>query len=72
MTKDYKLIYKKYRLICNNSVNGGDCYSETYCKEDGCQHKPDQYRCAVCNMTICSHCYQDCPSCPKPFCFFLL
>ena len=33
----YKFAYQTYKIVCNNSVNGGDCRGETYC--NNCDHK---------------------------------
>lgn len=77
---DYKKIYDKYRLVCNNTVNGGDCRGETMCQ---CQltdselqmfynktrkNTPvlhEDYTCPKCNIEICGCCYDRCPSCKK-------
>ena len=62
-SKRLKNIYKKYKIICNNSVNYGDCYGDSYC--DMCKHQ-DMF-CSKCNIRICgccyTLCYKKCPSC---------
>ncbi len=72
--KYYKKIYKEYKIICNNSVNGGDCLGETYCGELKfhkpsnrmiydlqCNHK--DFFCQECKILVCNCCYKHCPSC---------
>lgn len=57
----YQVAYQTYKIVCNNSVNGGDCRGETYC--NNCAHKDfwcDKHRVMVCNC-----CYKYCPPC-KP------
>lgn len=34
---DYQKIFKKYKIICINSVNGADCYGDSYCHD--CNHE---------------------------------
>ena len=46
--------------ICNNSINIGDCFGETYC-ENECSHK--NFHCKICNKLICNCCYKSCPIC---------
>jgi len=64
ISTDYKYIFKHYKLVCNNCVNGGDCYSETYC-EGKCEHK--KKLCKKCLIDICGCCYAlkygECPNC---------
>jgi hypothetical protein len=66
MTKeDFIKIHKRYKLICNNSVYGGDCHGETFC-EGNCDHR--NLVCKECRMFICGCCYEkQCPCCKKPF-----
>ena len=62
-------IYKKYKIICNNTVNYGDCHREYICKGK-CSHK--NIWCNECKIMICGCCYNSnfkfnkkCPSCLK-------
>ena len=75
LQKYYKNIYKKYKIICNNSVNGGDCLGETYCNNGPqlntsenrivsylqCAHT--NFYCRKCTIMICQCCYKKCPCC---------
>lgn len=61
---DYQKIFKKYKIICNNSVNRGDCYGDSYCHN--CNHEDRQ--CVNCVIVICGCClnlhYDNiCPAC---------
>ena len=59
----YQTIFKRYKIVCNNSVNGGDCYGETYC-DNKCIHK--DFMCKIHNIVVCNCCYSDCLSCTYP------
>ena len=64
-------IYKQYKLICNNTINYGDCYGGFIC-EGKCLHK--NIWCNECRLMICGCCYHSikfknvCPSCQKNIC----
>lgn len=65
--KKYNDVYKMYKLVCNNTVNGGDCYGESYCDEN-CNHK--DIMCRECNILLCGCCLElqnggKCPCCKK-------
>ena len=61
---DYRKVCKDSQLVCNNSVQGGDCYGESYCPVD-CKCK-DRW-CETCQIRICGCCYElrylHCPGC---------
>lgn len=58
--KDYKRIASKYKIICNNSVSGGDCFKDTFCDLQ-CNHQDKL--CQNCKFLICGCCYSKCPCC---------
>ena len=66
MPIDYQKIYRKFRLICNNTLGGGsDCYGSSFCAGD-CKH--EETRCGSCVLVICGHCLEllwedKCPAC---------
>jgi hypothetical protein len=58
---------ERYKTACNNPINGGDCYGDTYCNGYSCEGHFD-WTCKKCNWEICSHCayykWEDrCPGC---------
>lgn len=60
----FSKLFKTHKIICNNSVNQGACYGDSYCSS--CQH-PDVW-CGTCKIRICGCCYalcyhMKCPSC---------
>lgn len=78
--RDYIAIHKKYGIICNNSVCGGDCYGTTRClcqlNEKGMRLYYNKarkdvpiehldYECKKCKMEICGCCYDNCPNCKQ-------
>ena len=76
---DYINVHKRFQIICNNSVNGGDCYGETMCvckcflydtnfhkyysTEPRKEDLHHDFRCKKCMFHICGCCYSVCPSC---------
>ena len=78
---DYNQIHKKFKIICNNTVNAGDCYGETMCackcflydndyhkyysKEPQKEDLHHDFRCNNCGFHICGCCYSVCPNCGK-------
>lgn len=76
---DYAQIHKKYQILCNNSIYGGDCYGETMCvckcflydknfhkyytKEPRREDLHHDFKCNVCVFNICGCCYSSCPNC---------
>lgn len=66
-------VFKNSGIICNNSVNGGDCYGTSSClckindeyEKYYSGHRPqiehEEYTC--CKMKICQCCYCKCPLC---------
>ena len=64
---DYKKKVDKCKIVCNNTINYGDCYGETFC--NSCNH-PKYIYCS-CGLKFCGHCwYQQhrftiCPYCDK-------
>ena len=70
--------FRRFGILCNNSVHGGDCYGETHClcglTDYGLQKfynrrrkmtpiLHNEYSCAKCQMIVCGCCYSDCPHC---------
>lgn len=70
--------YQLYGIVCNNTVNGGDCYGTTMClcklsneelqryylttRKDTPIRHTD-YDCDECDLRICQCCYNRCPHC---------
>lgn len=58
--------FKKHRKLCNNTINGGDCYGETYCEHD-LNEKHKDFMCVNCGCFFCGCCYfykkYICPRC---------
>jgi hypothetical protein len=56
--------FKKYKIICNNSLYGGDCYGETFCPQK-CGH--EDFKCLNCDILFCGCCHDFnsylCPGC---------
>jgi hypothetical protein len=42
-------------MVCNNSVQGGDCYGETYCNDFSCGDAHKLHNCA-CGIEFCGCC----------------
>lgn len=57
---EFQRTYVKFKIVCNNTVNGGDCYGETFCQPE-CGHK--EIWCLTHRVMICTCCYPECPSC---------
>lgn len=76
---DYDAIHKRFKILCNNSINGGDCHGETMCvckcflydenyhkyysKEPLQEDLHHDFRCNKCLFHICGCCFTACPKC---------
>ena len=76
---DYGQIHKRFKILCNNSINGGDCHGETMCvckcflydknyskyysKEPDKDSLHHDFTCNACVYHICGCCYSSCPNC---------
>ena len=80
MSLNYKDLFSKYGIICNNSVRGGDCRGTTFClcqltekglrlyynkTRDSIAIIHEDYDCKRCQITICGCCYTICPNCQE-------
>jgi hypothetical protein len=57
----YMQANKLYKIVCNNTINFGDCYATTFCDLPCKKHK--DHMCDICCIYICGHCFQKCPNC---------
>lgn len=77
--KDYNFIHKRFKILCNNSIGGGDCYGDTMCackcflydtdfnkyysKEPRREDLHHDFKCNKCVFKICGCCFSVCPNC---------
>jgi len=44
------------KLSCNNAMNYGDCYGETFCNDYSCGDAHPEWFCENCKITVCGCC----------------
>jgi hypothetical protein len=78
-TPDYDEIHERYKILCNNSIRGGDCYGQTMCackcflydknyhkyynREPSREDLHHDFTCNNCFFHICGCCFTGCPKC---------